>query len=120
MNPASRSRTTEPAGLAELLAAHPNLAPALERAKGKIALKARVEADALGSNLKLILSDWCEERGISQISWVSANDPVKPEFAIDHLIDRLAQKLGEIRFAQFLERFADDLIELDENERRSQ
>jgi hypothetical protein len=45
-------------------------------------------------------------------------DPVKPEFAIDHLVDRLAQKLGEVRFAQFLERFADDLIELDQNERR--
>jgi hypothetical protein len=112
--------SAEPGGLAELLAAHPALTPALERARGKITVKARIEADALASNLKIILRDWCEERGISQISWVSANDPVKPEFAIDHLIDRLAQKLGEIRFAQFLERFADDLIELDENERRSQ
>jgi len=119
VNPASRLRTTEP-GLAELLAAHPALAPAIERAKGKIAVKARVEVDALASNLKIILRDWAEERGITQIPWASPTDPVKPEFAIDFLADRLAQKLGEVRFAQFLERFCDDLLELDQAERRSQ
>jgi len=45
---------------------------------------------------------------------------VRPELGIEFLADRLAQKLGEVRFAQFLERFADDLIELDQNERRPQ
>jgi hypothetical protein len=119
VNTPLKLRTTEP-GLAELLAAHPALAPALARAKEKIAVKARVEADSLSSNLKIILRDWVEERGISSIHWASPTDPVKPEFAIDHLVDRLAQKLGEVRFAQFLERFADGLIDLDQNERRSQ
>jgi hypothetical protein len=102
------------------LAAHPALEPAIERAKRKIAVKARAEADMLASNLKIILRDWVEERGISLILWASPLDPVKPEFGIEVLADRLAQKLGEIRFAKFLERFADDLIELDQNERRSQ
>jgi hypothetical protein len=102
------------------LASHPALAPAIERAKGKIAIKARVEAEALGSNLKLILRDWVEEPAISSIGWASPMDPVAPEFAVDQLVDRLAQKLSEVRFAQFLERFTDGLIDLDANERRSQ
>jgi hypothetical protein len=72
------------------LAAHPAFrGPAIERAKGKIAVKARVEADALASNLKLILSDWCEERKITSIGCASPIDPVKPEHGIDHLCDRL-------------------------------
>ena len=43
-----------------------------------------------------------------------------PVFTLEFLADRLAQKLGEIRFAEFLERFGDNLLELDEHERRSQ
>ena len=119
VNPASRLRTSEP-GLAELLASHPALGLAIERAKGKIAVKARVEADALGSNLKIILSDWCEERKITSIPWASPTDPVKPEHGIGHLCDRLAQRLSAIRFEKSLETFCEQMIDLDEAERRSQ
>ena len=120
VNPASRLRTSEP-GLAELLAAHPAFrGPAIERAKGKIAVKARVEVDALASNLKIILRDWAEERGITQIPWASPTDPVKPEHGIDHLCDRLAQRLSAIRFEKSLETFCEQMIDLDEAERRSQ
>jgi hypothetical protein len=72
VNPALRLRTGEPATPAEFLAAHPALAPAIERAKGKIAIKARVEADILASNLKIILRDWVEDRGITLIPCISA------------------------------------------------
>jgi hypothetical protein len=120
VNPPLKLLRTSEATPAEFLASNPNIISSLERSKGKIALKARFEADALGADLKLILSDWCGTRKIVSIAWASALDPVKPEFAIDHLVDRLAQRLAEVRFAQFLERFADDLIELDRNERRSQ
>jgi hypothetical protein len=53
VNPALKLRSSE-VTLAEFLAANPALAPAIERAKGKIAVRARVEADALASNLKII------------------------------------------------------------------
>jgi hypothetical protein len=86
VNPALKLRTTEPTP-AEFLAAHPALAPAIERAKGKIAVKARAEADILASNLKIILRDWAEERGITLSPWASALDLVKPEFAIEFLAD---------------------------------
>jgi hypothetical protein len=112
-------RTTEVTPT-EFLASHPALAPAIERARAKIQAKAKAEAEILASNLGIILRDWCAERTISQISWASALDPVRPEFTLQFLADRLAQKLGEIRFAEFLERFADNLLELDEHERRSQ
>jgi hypothetical protein len=82
VNPSLKLRTTEPTPT-EFLAAHPALAPAIERAKAKIALKARVEADALAANLKIILRDWVEERRITLIPWASPTDPVKPEFAIE-------------------------------------
>jgi hypothetical protein len=117
MNPSPKLRERGPS---EFLAAHPPIVEAIDRTRGKIALKARVEVDALAADLKLVLSHWCEERSIAQISWASANDPVKPEFAIDHLADRLAQKLAQVRFEKFLETFCEQAIELSEAERCSQ
>jgi hypothetical protein len=50
VNPSLKLRTTEP-GLTEFLAAHPALAPAIERAKGKIEVKARKRGTScLGKN----------------------------------------------------------------------
>jgi hypothetical protein len=108
-----------PADPADFLAAYPALAPAIERARAKIQAKARAEADILASNLKIILRDWAEEREISTIAWAGVMDLVPVEFGIDLLASRLAEKLGEIRFEQFLEKFANELIDLDRAERRS-
>jgi len=96
------------------------LLPAIEHAKAKIEAKAKAEAAALASNLGIILDDWCTERRVALIPWASNLDPVKPQFAIDFLAERLAQRLGEIRFAQFLENFAEQIIELHDHEKRSQ
>jgi hypothetical protein len=112
-------RPIDPA-LTEFLAANPGLATAIEAAKAKIQNKARAEVAILIANLGIILRDFCEERGITQIPWASSADPVKPEFALDHLADRLTQKLSEIWFSRFLERFADGLLEVHEHESRSQ
>jgi hypothetical protein len=115
----NKLRATEP-GPAEFLAANPAVAAAIGHTKAKIVVKVRIEVDALASNLKIILRDWCEERKIVSIGWASPTDPVAPEFGIDHLCDRLAQKLAQVRFEQFLETFCERLIELDQAERRSQ
>jgi hypothetical protein len=118
MNPILRSRT-EPA-LAEFLASHPGVSAAIEHATAKIQAKARTEVAVLASNLGIILADWCSEHKITSVGWASGLDQVPPEFGLQVLADKLSQKLTEVRFAEFLERFADDLIELDRNERRSQ
>jgi hypothetical protein len=119
VNPPLKLGNREPTP-AEFLASHPALMPAIERAKAKIQAKARAESAVHASNLGIILHDWCDERAISSISWASALDPVKPEFGIEFLCDRLGQRLAELKFTEFLERIADDLIELDVHERRSQ
>jgi hypothetical protein len=99
---------------------HPALPSAIEAARTKIQNKARAEVAVLTSNLGIILRDFCDQHGIVQIPWASATDLVAPGFALDHLADRLSQMLTEIRFTEFLTRFCDDLIELGENEKRSQ
>jgi hypothetical protein len=119
LNPLIRLPGTDIVDPAEFLAAYPALAPAIDRARAKIQAKARAEADILASNLKIILRDWAEERQISLIAWAGVMDLVPVDFGIDLLSARLAERLGEIRFEQFLQNFADQLIELDRAERRS-
>jgi hypothetical protein len=119
VNPPLRSRPTEPA-ITEFLTSHPGVSAAIEHARLKIQAKARTEVAILASNLGIILADWCSEHKITSIGWASDLDQVPPEFGLQVLADKLSQKLAEARFTEFLERFADDLIELDQAERRSQ
>lgn len=111
---------THQAPVPEILARFPSLGLAIENARRKLQTKAKFETDQMVGNLSLILSDWCQERGINSIGWSSPNDRVAPQFALDMLGHRLTERLVEIKFEEFLERFAQGMIELAENERRSQ
>jgi hypothetical protein len=104
----------------EFAATYPGLAAAIENAKIRIRKRAAFEVDQTIANLKIVLDDFCSQNKITQIAWAGAADLVSPQFPLDVLGARLVERLAEIRFAEFLERFADELIELDQAEKRSQ
>jgi hypothetical protein len=119
VSPFIKSPATGDIDVAEFLSAHPSVAVALEHIRARLRAKAKFEANALLSDLSLILNDWAAERGIDSIAWVSPADTVAIAFPLEMLANRLSERLAEVKFDAFLRDFAASLVDLDRNQQRS-